>query len=354
VANIIDGDIGYVVLSEFTPQTGEQMLESVKNLVKQGIRGLIIDERNNSGGAVDGALQVANIFLPANKTLVTIQGKKGSNRDQRYISTGSSLVPKDLPIVLLTNGGSASSSEILAAALKEDIIKKDTRSGVNYWRINFDNPALLKYFIEILTNMPEHERVPFFLSQYAQEMVLKIAGFFAMTNRPNTRTGYEKTNLSEYWGFLHGEQIASADDDELSEETLSCVEFYQWVVTHSPSFFLYYKDPSQIDPYLKSVLSSCLYKTEWKDFDFLYFVGTMGLIVDYSRSDEKYQGEVAAFLTKNMGDISCHISLKNPDRLFHNMIQAQKGMLERHDMRSGEGFSQKSFRWESNMFQKVY
>jgi carboxyl-terminal processing protease len=118
--NVIDGDIGYVVLSEFTPQTGEQMLESIKDLVKQGIKGLIIDERNNSGGAVDGALQVANIFLPANKTLVTIQGKKGSNRDQRYISTGSSLVPENLPIVLLTNGGSASSSEILAAALKDN------------------------------------------------------------------------------------------------------------------------------------------------------------------------------------------------------------------------------------------
>lgn len=118
--NIIDDDIGYIVLSEFTPQTGEQMLESVKDLVNQGIKGLIIDERNNSGGAVDGAMQVANIFLPANKTLVTIQGKKGTNRDQRYISTGSTLVPGDLPIVLLTNGGSASSSEILAAAMKEN------------------------------------------------------------------------------------------------------------------------------------------------------------------------------------------------------------------------------------------
>ncbi|MDT4762474.1 S41 family peptidase [Sphaerochaeta sp. PS] len=118
--NVIDGDIGYIVLSEFTPQTGEQMLDSVKKLVKEGIKGLIIDERNNSGGAVDGAMQVANIFLPAGKTLVTIQGKKGSNRDQRYISTGSTVVPKDLPIVLLTNGGSASSSEILAAALKDN------------------------------------------------------------------------------------------------------------------------------------------------------------------------------------------------------------------------------------------
>lgn len=241
----------------------------------------------------------------------------------------------------------------LAAALKEDIIKKDTRSGVNYWRINFDNPALLKYFIEILTSMPEHERVPFFVSHYAQEMVLKIAGFLSKTNRPNTRAGYQKTILSEYWGFLDGEQSASADDEELSEKVLSCVEFYRWVVTHSPSFFLYYKDPSQIDPYLKSVLSSCFFKTEWKDFDFLYFVGTMGLVVDYSRTDEKYHREVAAFLATNKGDISSHTSLKNPENLFHNMVQVQKGIEERHTMKSGEGFSQKTFHWESNIFEKV-
>ena len=119
-SGIIEGNIGYIILSEFTPQTGNQLLEHVQKLMKQGIVGLIIDERNNSGGAVDGAMQSANIFLEEGKTLVTIQGKKGTMRDQRYISTGKAEVPANLPIVILTNTGSASSAEIFAAAMKDN------------------------------------------------------------------------------------------------------------------------------------------------------------------------------------------------------------------------------------------
>jgi carboxyl-terminal processing protease len=118
--DVIDKDIGYVILYEYTPQTGVQLQKKINELTKKNIKGLIIDERNNSGGAVDGALQSANIFLPSGKTLVTIQGKKGTNNDQRYISTGTQSFPEDIPIVILTNGGSASSSEIFAAALHDN------------------------------------------------------------------------------------------------------------------------------------------------------------------------------------------------------------------------------------------
>lgn len=119
-SGIIGENIGYISLSEFTPQTGNQMIEHVRKLLAQDIIGLVIDERNNSGGAVDGAMQSANIFLDEGKTLVTIQGRKGTNRDQRYISTGKAEVPKTFPIVILTNGGSASSAEIFAAAMKDN------------------------------------------------------------------------------------------------------------------------------------------------------------------------------------------------------------------------------------------
>jgi carboxyl-terminal processing protease len=117
---VIGDDIGYIILYEFTPQTGLQLQKKIVELTKKNIKGLIIDERNNSGGAVDGALQAANIFLPAGKNLVTIQGKKGTNNDQRYISTGTQYFPSSTPIVILTNGGSASSSEIFAAALHDN------------------------------------------------------------------------------------------------------------------------------------------------------------------------------------------------------------------------------------------
>lgn len=89
--------------------------------MEEDIVGLIIDERNNGGGAVDGTMQAANIFLEEGKTLVTIQGKKGTRRDQRYISSGGDPeVPLNLPIVILTNTGSASSAEIFAAAMKDN------------------------------------------------------------------------------------------------------------------------------------------------------------------------------------------------------------------------------------------
>ncbi len=119
-SEILDGDLGYVILSEYSPQTGTQLQKKVAELAKQDIKGLIIDERNNPGGAVDGALQAANIFLPSGKTLVTIQGRKGTKNDQRYVSTGTMSFPEDIPIVILTNGGSASSAEIFAAALHDN------------------------------------------------------------------------------------------------------------------------------------------------------------------------------------------------------------------------------------------
>lgn len=119
-SGVIEGDIGYIALSEFSPQTGTQLLEHVRKLQEQGIVALIIDERNNSGGAVDGALQSANIFLEEGAKIVTIQARKGTRRDQRYLATGKAAFPSDLPIAILVNGGSASSAEIFAAAMQQN------------------------------------------------------------------------------------------------------------------------------------------------------------------------------------------------------------------------------------------
>lgn len=119
-SQIIDGDIAYIILYQYTPQTGSQLLEHIRKLQKEPIKGIIIDERNNSGGAVDGAMQAANLFLDDGKTLVTIQGKKGTKKDQRYISSGDAEVASSIPIAILTNEGSASSAEIFAAAMRDN------------------------------------------------------------------------------------------------------------------------------------------------------------------------------------------------------------------------------------------
>ncbi|NLL25150.1 MAG: S41 family peptidase [Spirochaetales bacterium] len=117
---LLERDLLYIQISEFSPQTGKQLLEHVRKYDLNEIKGIIIDERNNSGGAVDGAMQAANIFLDAGKTIVTIQGKRGSSRDQRYLSSNKAEVSEEIPIVVLTNGGSASSAEIFAAAMRDN------------------------------------------------------------------------------------------------------------------------------------------------------------------------------------------------------------------------------------------
>jgi len=184
--------------------------------------------------------------------------------------------------------------------------------------------------------------------------VLKNAGILTKTNHPKTRMGYKTTHLSEYWGFLHSEPIHETLDEELPQDVLRAVAFYRFVVTHSPSFFLFPSNKTgHLDPYLELILGSHMLKTDWKDFDFLYFVGTMGLIVDYSHSDEKYREEIVSFLVENKNDIYGHTSLKNPERLFHNMIQAHGMIRDRHNIRPDSESTQSSFCFDSNIFKKL-
>lgn len=117
---VIGNNIGYIFIYSFNLQTGNLVKEAIEELLKQNIKGLIIDLRNNGGGTVDTALQIADFFID-DGPLLTIEFKEGSkNQPIRYIANEGSIVPQDLPIVILANGGTASSSEILTAALKEN------------------------------------------------------------------------------------------------------------------------------------------------------------------------------------------------------------------------------------------
>ena len=119
---LIEGtDIGYISISSFTQKTYELFSEDLRKLTHNGASGLIIDLRNNAGGIVDSATMIANFFLPEGATVLSIQHKEGSAR-QDYSTVASNDTRKNLtiPIVILTNSGTASASEILTAALQEN------------------------------------------------------------------------------------------------------------------------------------------------------------------------------------------------------------------------------------------
>lgn len=115
-ASMLDNQIGYIEISQFSSNTGDRFLSEVSELEKQGMKGLVIDVRNNPGGVLDVVEKMSEEFIPSGKALLQIEYKDGSRAVQK--SKGSKQ-PKDYPIAILTNKGSASASEIMASALQE-------------------------------------------------------------------------------------------------------------------------------------------------------------------------------------------------------------------------------------------
>ncbi len=111
----LDSDIGYIKLRTFGERTGKEFETALNSLQESGIKGLIIDLRNNGGGYVNAAINISNIFLPKDEKIVSVKNKQG--KEAPKLSRNSS--PNTLPLVILVNKYSASASEITAGALKD-------------------------------------------------------------------------------------------------------------------------------------------------------------------------------------------------------------------------------------------
>ena len=112
---VINGDIGYIGIGTFNQKTAEQFEQTYEELEAEGISSLIIDLRANGGGLVDAAVEVCDYILPE-ATIVYTEDKNG---DREYI-TSDDEESIDLPIVLLVDENTASSSEIMAGALRDN------------------------------------------------------------------------------------------------------------------------------------------------------------------------------------------------------------------------------------------
>ena len=117
-SSVLDGNIGYVHISEFNGSVATDFSSAVDALKQQGIDKLIIDLRDNPGGGLTEVLNVAYRLIPKDKVIVSIRSKNGD--EDVYKSQGTEQY--DMPIVVLVNGGSASASELLTGALKDYVI----------------------------------------------------------------------------------------------------------------------------------------------------------------------------------------------------------------------------------------
>ena len=114
-----EGDIGYIRLPGFNEQTADGMEKAIRDLKKQvgpGIKGYVLDLRNNPGGLLDQAIQVSDDFINSGE-IVSTRGRH-SEDTQRYDAKGGDITDGK-PVVVLVNGGTASASEIVAGALQD-------------------------------------------------------------------------------------------------------------------------------------------------------------------------------------------------------------------------------------------
>jgi carboxyl-terminal processing protease len=115
---MLRGEIGYIRIVQFSDPTAELLQKALAPLVTNNLAGLVLDLRNNPGGLLTSAIEVAQQFLPAGALIVSTQGRKGLESRTEGVA-GGTVHYTNFPMVVLVNRGSASASEIVAGALHD-------------------------------------------------------------------------------------------------------------------------------------------------------------------------------------------------------------------------------------------
>lgn len=115
--DFVEDNVAYIRLTGFTDKAGDELIDAIERLRdKKPIEGFILDLRGNSGGLLESAVEVANVFLPKDTPVVSTKGFRDGEHEFR--TTSDPKLP-NVPMVVLVDGGSASASEIVAGALQD-------------------------------------------------------------------------------------------------------------------------------------------------------------------------------------------------------------------------------------------
>lgn len=116
-SDVLPGEIGLLELSTFSGVASQELETTIEKMLAEGVKALILDLRNNSGGLLDEAQAVSELFLPRGKLVVTTEERSKEPSELR--TRREPVVPAGVPVVLLIDRFSASASEIVAGALQD-------------------------------------------------------------------------------------------------------------------------------------------------------------------------------------------------------------------------------------------
>lgn len=115
-ALVLPGGVGYLLLQRFNDVASEELTKGIDKLRREGAKSLVLDLRGNPGGDLEQSIKVTNLFLPAGREVVTVRYR---GRPTEIRRTQHAPLAAQLPLVVLTDSGSASASEIVAGALQD-------------------------------------------------------------------------------------------------------------------------------------------------------------------------------------------------------------------------------------------
>lgn len=146
---MLDDNTGYIKVKNFGEKTYPELLVALANLQQHGFKNLVIDLRDNPGGYLQSAVQMANEFLPAKRLIVYTQGRKSPR--QNFVSDGHGAY-QNIPLVVLINEGTASAAEIFTGAMQDNdratvIGRRSFGKGLVQQQIPFSDGSLIRLTI---------------------------------------------------------------------------------------------------------------------------------------------------------------------------------------------------------------
>lgn len=146
---MLDNSTGYIKIKNFGETTYPELLIALAQLSQERFSNLVIDLRDNGGGYMNSAVQMANEFLPKNKLIVYMQGRKSPRQDFRSDGHGSY---QKIPLIVLINEASASASEIFAGAMQDNdratiIGRRSFGKGLVQQQIGFPDGSMIRLTI---------------------------------------------------------------------------------------------------------------------------------------------------------------------------------------------------------------
>ena len=227
---MLDENTGYIRIKNFGETTYPELLIALAKLSQGGFSNLVIDLRDNTGGYLQSAVQIANEFLPKNKLIVYTQGRKSPRQD--YVSKGNGSY-QNIPLVVLINEGSASASEIFAGAMQDNdratiIGRRSFGKGLVQQQIEFPDHSMIRLTVaRYYTPSGRCIQKPYTLgddSDYAQDLLTRYqhGEFFSQDSIKHTGPAYH-TGLGRV--VYGGGGITP--DIFVPEDTLNITSYYK-------------------------------------------------------------------------------------------------------------------------------